>query len=663
MSKFLISFVLATALSTQVLAAVSPAIIPNDRVVFGKTGSAVKTLEANLSKAGASTNPKQQYNPTSGKWEFSNDGTNFKSLGSGSGGGGGIQLLDNADFESGITSKWTDSASTVTLESVAPLFDSKSFIFTPTASAQYYTSDAVTIPVGLRGANCMASVYYKSAEVTNLVKLQAYDGTNVVGEVSLPASSNVTQGTVNFVCPSSGTLAVRLASTGTAAALTGDNAYIGSASNLGTVAQATLVGTLKYAATASCDWPTTSSSFANLSAVGACPAPTVTGSVTAPGTKIPGFVLSNAGPGEYLVIASASGYSDAGNQFGLQLSDGTTSSGAQTGTSTTTSNLIAPYTLVGRFSYTTSQSSLTIQIQGARLTGSGTVQLAADSTGKDLEFTVYKFPSSSEQAVRPEHQNYDWTSYTPTFTNFGTVSNTECLHKRDGSDQLIRCKFTSTSPAGSEGRVSLGGGVTSADTGKIPSIQNAGTYIYNRASTSHGGFVLMEPSVGYVTFSSYDSFGNTSLNALAKANGSNITDSTYGISFEARVPIQGWIQTNSAPLLVGSVTSNSAGAFKLESAVIGTTDDTTGCSSGTCTTFNASAPGWATGVWNSTGSYTVTMVGFSSKPVCICGNSRLAGLLDPACSVTSATSLSVRTANTSNVAQDEAFSIICFGPR
>lgn len=58
----------------------SPATIPNNTLSLGKTGAANKTFEANLSKAGASTNPKIRWDNATSLWKRSNDGTTFGTI-------------------------------------------------------------------------------------------------------------------------------------------------------------------------------------------------------------------------------------------------------------------------------------------------------------------------------------------------------------------------------------------------------------------------------------------------------------------------------------------------------------------------------------------------------------------------------------------------------
>lgn len=72
--KLLLAFLISSAFAQ------SPATIPNNTVTIGKTGASNKTIEFNLTKAGASANPKIRWTNASSAVQLSNDGTNFYSL-------------------------------------------------------------------------------------------------------------------------------------------------------------------------------------------------------------------------------------------------------------------------------------------------------------------------------------------------------------------------------------------------------------------------------------------------------------------------------------------------------------------------------------------------------------------------------------------------------
>jgi hypothetical protein len=132
-----------------------------------------------------------------------------------------------------------------------------------------------------------------------------------------------------------------------------------------------------------------------------------------------------------------------------------------------------------------------------------------------------------------------WQGYTPTFQGFGTPTNVEFEWRQVGENIEIRGKATAGTTTAVEARVSLPASFTSSNTSIIPSIVMVGSYINGLTSTnSHGGPVLIEPSVSYVTLGSSSTYGSGSTNPSTKVNG---TDISTGASFQmfASIPCAG----------------------------------------------------------------------------------------------------------------------------
>lgn len=137
----------------------------------------------------------------------------------------------------------------------------------------------------------------------------------------------------------------------------------------------------------------------------------------------------------------------------------------------------------------------------------------------------------------------DWVSYTPTFTGFGTPSSVEFQSRRVGSDLEIRGKFVSGTSTATEARISLGynganSNITSASTSAIPSIQISGYGQMGSSSTTDFSIrpILIEPSVGYLTFGA----ARSTANGMSKQNGNVIISNGETCEFFAKVPISGW---------------------------------------------------------------------------------------------------------------------------
>ncbi len=235
MLKLLLAFTMAMGVGCNPLFAASSQRLGSDTVNIGNPTDVNKVLKFDLNNGSA--NPAIRGNNANGKVEFSQDGTNWKAIGSGSGGSGGINLLvDNPDFEAGISVNWTNSGGAYAAAGT-PLHDLVSPTFNASAGSQYVRSDAYAIPAGLYSGPCLASVRYKTTENTNKYKLQVLDGTDAeLATVDLDQSNSLTQnGYLAFACPASGSLKLQILSSGDAADITIDNAHLGSDTRLASV--------------------------------------------------------------------------------------------------------------------------------------------------------------------------------------------------------------------------------------------------------------------------------------------------------------------------------------------------------------------------------------------------------------------------------------------
>jgi hypothetical protein len=127
----------------------------------------------------------------------------------------------------------------------------------------------------------------------------------------------------------------------------------------------------------------------------------------------------------------------------------------------------------------------------------------------------------------------DWAAYIPTYTGFGTVTNA-LEWRRSGDSIQIKGKFTVGTATAVEARVSFPNSYVSSDTTKIPNIQLAGEWTRS-SSTAQYQTILVEPSVGYVTFA----FQTSGTSGLTKIVGTGIGTGEV-VSLIATVPILGW---------------------------------------------------------------------------------------------------------------------------
>lgn len=193
-----------------------------------------------IANTGASNLPALQYNVTTGKWEFSNDGIGFKDIGSGAGGAGGQNFFtDNPDAEAG-TNNWTNTGGgTFVTFSATPINGDNSFRWDASAQNDVLRTDQVEIPEKFKGQACEVNFVYTGG-TSDLVKPQVVDSSNVKlpgatfenqvdGTDFLQIQTGIVQRTIFFICPSSGTIAFEFNQTevGNPAVMDFDDVFIG----------------------------------------------------------------------------------------------------------------------------------------------------------------------------------------------------------------------------------------------------------------------------------------------------------------------------------------------------------------------------------------------------------------------------------------------------
>lgn len=420
--------------------------VQTDKLKLGRPGAATdKILEFN--RGLGTSNPKIRANNSTGKIEFSNDGTLFKGVGSGGGGGSGINLLaDNPGFEAGVLQSMSASApSTVTaIVGSNALFETASAQFLPTIAAQTYETQAYAIQKGLQGGACLASIYYTSAESVNLVTATILDGSNVAKSQVIPFTRNVGAATplyVPFTCPTSGTVKIRMTSTGSASALVLDNMHLGSETRLKEVSQAQVVTTITYPQQSSSSVPNTMSLAYTTLNSGPGAVPTVVGGCTVT-TGSTEFTCPNLAPGHYTAEWNGRLYCAgvAGASGTFQLTDGTNTGG------TGQSNLSSAQVGGAYVQPEANHLSLDVEYNNAGThifslqaytNGSGAICATLINSNNAAQFTLKKFPSGSQTITSNSGQAASWSGYFPNSIYWTTTSGAFADPTYSGSGALV----------------------------------------------------------------------------------------------------------------------------------------------------------------------------------------------------------------------------------
>ena len=334
---------------------------------------------------------------------------------------GNKNLLLNPSFEHTTwDTSWTTTTVTDALESTIVTDGKKSDKLTYTAQtggvAQSVTPTIQTLGVSYE-ATCKVNTTMTTIQVCGLT-----GGSNANCN-AVPASGTWQTVTTGFLGPANGTsvgVSVTTTASGTGTVYV-DDCYVGPARNIGTVAQASAFGIASWPTTASCLWTVGQTSYANYSATAACTLPTgsnLQGSATAPATKVPGITFATMPPGTYKVSAVGSIFKQNANGSNayFRFHDGTNAAVGEnviTGATVGSSNIGSPV-IEGTFTYTTTQSNVTIQIQTKA--DSASDNAIVDARSAPLTFYVYYYPSSSQAVYNSQNTPASWSGYTSGIT-------------------------------------------------------------------------------------------------------------------------------------------------------------------------------------------------------------------------------------------------------
>lgn len=518
-------------------------------------------------------------------------------------------ILKNPGFESGLAD-WTKTGGTWALQSSGSKlgFGKGSLCWDSNAAGQKLKSTIATIPNALKGKNGEMKLSIQTPTGTSTHILRITDGTNQVADsVNVGTSTSFQPHSLNMAIPSSGGVGIEIESVASnEPEICLDLGYIGEATNLRNVAQAYVVGSVKIEGCSGAWGFAISGSFASTTGgITGCTFAT-TGSAQSPGSNIPAIKFASLPAGEYEITYEGLVANNGANTSQFQFSDGTTTAReistvdyAQSGTPGFKQS----------FSYTTAQSNVTWQVLGK----GATIGILYGTTASPGVITVRYWPTQSQLAVNSLQADYDWTSFTPTTSQFGSPSAVAFYKSKDGGDLLIRGNFTTGSLGSGSPYIDMPDGLLIDDT-KYPS---GVVSILGRMSRGVGAPAGSTYWVNLV----YNGSDNTKIYFSTGNNGDAPTTviSDASVQFNTseiqlidttRIKIKGWSKQQKAPVLVGSVTSGASGALRIESATI--------ANNGTCSIASQTG-NWISSVNHvGSGGCEVNFVAgtFSSTPVC-----------------------------------------------
>lgn len=328
-----------------------------------------------------------------------------------------------------------------------------------------------------------------------------------------------------------------------------DDAFVGAVDLKQDVDQSRIAGAAYFAGTASCLWARTSTTMGPFTATAACPGPTIEqssmGSWQTTDSDLPRVTINNLPAGKYKATFLVPFYMGAQVLANMAIFDGATtcqSVGASSSTINTTISISCIFDYI-------SSGNRNFEIYASSSSSSTNIDNRLVTVPSQTKFILEYFGSGS--VYSSTNADTGWTDCGHTasdFIGFGTVASIQTQCKRSGDELLMRGRFTATTaPTATEARVALklsGTTLTSKNSTSIATVQHIGDYYRSGAATSHGGAVLIEPSVGYVTFTDSGVFSNATVGAITKANGSSIIGAGESISINARIPINDWDNSN-----------------------------------------------------------------------------------------------------------------------
>lgn len=549
----------------------------------------------------------------------------------------------------------------------------------PNNTNGYAEWSANTTDLSIAGQNCEVRFDYIASSIGSQVFAQALDTGTVVAQQQLVASSSTRQFSLNVPCNGTGaTTTVRITNatgnSGTSNIKVANMSY-GKASNIGSVAQASFYGSATTAGTANCNWSRTSNqSFASFSADSDCPTPSVEGNASAPSTKIPAIRFTNMAPGDYQIVATGMFFASGTNQpCSFRFSDGTNVTSAQVVFASGSPGMPV---ITGKLSYT-SAGDRTIEVQATGRDGNYPCDILANTaTTTPFRIDVYRYPTSSEQAYRPDVLPASWSGYTgsaswsTTSTSFTdpTVSGTPALTQRSNVNfgsvtqaSSNRPGITFTPPRVGQYLACaypLANSATDSFAGYFRLYDGANVISTGSVRDTAGGTMFSSvPLCGVLTASSLSAITLTIQAATDSGGTAGISNPASSLVNPVEWSLVAINQSIPTPLLVGSVTSNSTGLERVERARLTV--------SGACTIASQSGSWLSSCTYNGAGNVTLNFASgmFSAAPSCVAtaiGGNRSAMYGE----APSSSNWQVYASNNVfNSLSDNNFSVICMGPR
>jgi hypothetical protein len=200
--------------------------------------------------------------------------------------------------------------------------------------------------------------------------------------------------------------------------------------------------------------------------------------------------------------------------------------------------LIEPGVTYLTFGIQSTTTSALTKIVGTSLVTSAPISIYASVPIANLQGAGSTYSSTNADT--------GWMPCTIGATQGFTISSQSSMCKRQGSDLLVSSNLALATVSATEMRITLptwsGSQLVSANSSIVPALRKVGDAAYS-GSGGYAYSVLIEPSLSYF-YMGIASSAATPTSGYTKATGSTIGSATTTLSFDARIPIDGWDNSN-----------------------------------------------------------------------------------------------------------------------
>ena len=157
---------------------------------------------------------------------------------------------------------------------------------------------------------------------------------------------------------------------------------------------------------------------------------------------------------------------------------------------------------------------------------------------------------------------YDWQSYTPSFSQALGTPTFNLIYRRDGGDLLIDGSYFCVGPNSSEIRIALPDGLVASGSGTT---KVRGSYFSAASSDRHGGTVLVSGGHNYFRIGTTGVFGSYTQNPINPSAGdAGINPTSERHLVGVRIPIQEWSANPIENLIVENPTAENKVSARIQ---------------------------------------------------------------------------------------------------